>query len=532
MRWAISPRPREQVVVFEPTLDHSIPDDHPVRLFDELLRRFDWRPWEARYSGRTGRPPIHPRLLASVLLYGLSLGNRSSRKLERACGNALDFIWLAEGHAPDHTTLCKFRNGFSKELKGLFHEVCRTAIHLGLATLNQVALDGTRVRANSSRHATASAKTLEKRLAELRKAIDAMFAEADAADRAEDDLFGEAVSPSRLPRKLASLEQRQERLEKALAAAKAKEQQAATSGKSKDEDAEKSSKGKKGKKKKHTPRVPVADPDSAVLPNKDGGHAPNYTPMAAADTVGGFILDADLLPHADEGATTVETAKRLHDAYGAYPGQFLADTMHGTVKNLAALDALGVEAYIPPLGHNDTADNPARRADPATAVPTASWDALPRNPRTQRLDRSAFLYDVETDCYWCPQGRRLGFTGTLNARGHSYRRYRAETSCHDCPHRSTCTVQPTRSISRDNEQAHRDAAAARLSTEEGQAIYGRRSPVIEGVFGCMKEAMGFRQFLLRGQERVETEWLWACLGHNLSKLVRARQSRPELDWAI
>lgn len=528
MRWAISPRPRDQVVVFEPTLDHSIAQDHPVRLFDELLRRLDWKPWEARYSGRTGRPPIHPRLLASVLLYGLSLGIRSSRKLERACSNALDFIWLAEGHAPDHTTLCKFRNGFSGELKGLFHEVCRTAIRLGLATLNQVALDGTRVRANSSRHATASAKTLEKRLAELRKEIDAMFAEADAADRAEDDLFGEGVSPSHLPRKLANLERRQEQLEKALAAAKAKEEAAAPTKNNKKQ----AETPPKGKKKKRSPRVPVADPDSAVLPNKDGGHAPNYTPMATADTQGGFILDADVLPHADEGATTVETAKRLHDAYGTYPGQFLADSAHGTVTNLVALDALGVEAYIPPLGHNDTADNPARRADPAAAVPTASWDALPRNPRTQRLDRSAFLYDGERDCYWCPLGRRLAFIGKHNARGRPYRRYRAEMSCLDCPHRSACTILPKRCVSCDDDQAHRDAAAARLSTEEGQAIYGRRSPVIEGVFGCVKEAMGFRQFLLRGQARVETEWLWACTGYNLSTLVRAWQRRPELDWAV
>jgi transposase len=517
-------------VVFEPTLDHSIPQDHPVRLFDELLHRFDWTPWEARYSGRTGRPAIHPRVLASVLLYGLSLGVRSSRRLERACGNAMDFIWLAEGHAPDHTTLCKFRNGFSEELKGLFHAVCRTAIRLGLATLNQVALDGTRVRANSSRHATASAKTIEKRLAELREEIDGMFAEADAADRAENDLFGERVSPNRLPRELARLEQRQEQLEKALEAAKAKEQQAAASSTSQDEDAEEASKVKK--KKGRTPRVPVADPDSAVLPNKDGGHAPNYTPMAAADTEGGLILDTDVLPHTDEGSTTVETAKRLHDAYGTYPGQLLADTMHGTGKNLADLAACEVAAYIPPLGHNDTADNPAHRADPAMAVPSSSWDALPRSPQTKRLDRSAFVYDAEADCYWCPQGRRLAFHGMHKPRGRPCRRYRAESSCLDCPHHATCTPQARRHVSHDEHQPHRDAAAARLSTEEGRAIYGRRSPVIEGVMGCVKEALGFRQFLLRGLDRVKTEWLWACTAYNLRTLVRAWQRRPDLHCAI
>jgi hypothetical protein len=464
-----------------------------------------------------------------VLLYGMSLGVRSSRKLERACGNAMDFIWLAEGHAPDHTTLCRFRNGFSEELKGLFHEVCRTAIRLGLATLNQVALDGTRVRANSSRHATASAKTIEKRLAALREDIDAMFAEAEAADNAENDLFGERTSPNHLPRKLASLEQRQERLEKALAAAKAKEQAAAARKKNKDKDADKSS---EGKKKERKPRVPVADPDSAVLPNKDGGHAPNYTPMAAADTDGGIILDADVLPHTDEGAVTVETATRLHDAYGKHPERLLADTMHGTGKNLTDLAEMGVEAYIPPLGHNDIADNPAHRADPTTAVPPSSWDALPRSPQTQRLDRSAFVYDAEADCYWCPQGRRLGFSRTHKSHGSLYRQYRAEASCLDCPHHGTCTPQPRRCVSHNEHQPHRDAAAARLSTEEGQAIYGRRSPVIEGVIGCVKEAMGVRQFLLRGLDRVKTEWLWTCTAYNLATLLRTLARRPELDWAV
>jgi len=209
------------MVMFEPTLDETLAPDHPVRLVDQVLAAQDWSAWEARYKPGPGRPAIHPRVMASILLYGLSKGVRSSRKLEEACGTRLDFIWLAEGRVPDHSTLCEFRTKHAPQLKALLVEVCRVAMYVGLAALNELVLDGTRVRANSSRHATATAEEIEARLAALRGEIDRWFAEAAATDDAETDLFGERATPYRLPRELADLERRAQRLEEALAAAKA-----------------------------------------------------------------------------------------------------------------------------------------------------------------------------------------------------------------------------------------------------------------------------------------------------------------------
>ena len=532
-RWDQAPRPRDQIVVFEPTLDEWIAPDHPVRLFDEVLAAQDWSAWEAHYVLVAGRPPIPPRVLASVLLYGLSRGMRSSRKLEYGCGNSLDFIWLAEGRQPDHSTLCGFRKAFAAELKGLFGDVCRVALHLGLAALNAVALDGTRVRANSSRHATATAGSLEEQLSVLGEQIERMFAEADAADAADRDLFGEEVSPNHLPRELADLRRRQERLEKALAAAKAQEAaqaaKAAKSGQKANDKPDAGDDGQRGNgRKERAPRVAVADPESTIQPDKDGGYAPNYTPMGAVEGQGGFIVDADVLPDSDEGSVTVATVDRIAQAYGEHPDQLLADAAHGSGENLAALDERGVEAYIPPPRRYDTPGNPARRDDPSEPVPSEAWDRLPRNPRTRKLDRSAFVYEAEADVYWCPLGRRLTFAGEHDKHGRPYRRYRAEVTCRGCPLHKACTRSRAarRTVYRDRYENLREAMDARLSRAEGRATYGRRAPVVETPFGHLKTQMGLRQFLLRGLQGVRCEWLWACTAYNLGKLVRALARLP------
>jgi transposase len=144
--WQKPPMERDQIVLFAPTLEARIPEDHPVRLLDEILAGYDWSAWEAHYHGSRGQPPIHPRFLAAAILYGFTRGIRSSRKLEYAIGHSIDFIWLVEGRSIDHSTICEFRTEFKKPLKDLYRHVCRIAAALGLIRLNDMALDGTRGR--------------------------------------------------------------------------------------------------------------------------------------------------------------------------------------------------------------------------------------------------------------------------------------------------------------------------------------------------------------------------------------------------
>src|SRR5688572_18496279 len=107
--WARAPQDRDQLVLFTTRLDDALPPEHVVRLLDDILSRLDWSKWEACYHGRLGQPPIHPRIVAGVLLYGLLTRIRSSRALEEALTVRVDFRWLVAGRSIDHTTLSEFR---------------------------------------------------------------------------------------------------------------------------------------------------------------------------------------------------------------------------------------------------------------------------------------------------------------------------------------------------------------------------------------------------------------------------------------
>ena len=153
--WARTPHDPDQTLLFYPTVRQCLPRDHPALLVDEVLEEHDWSSWEQGYVLCVGQPPIHPRYIAGPMVYGMSLGIRTSRRLEDACRTRIDFMLLSRGHCPDHSTFAKFRTDHREGIRELFRFVGMLSIRMGLACLNLVGLDGTRVRANSSRHATA-----------------------------------------------------------------------------------------------------------------------------------------------------------------------------------------------------------------------------------------------------------------------------------------------------------------------------------------------------------------------------------------
>lgn len=506
--WAEAPMDRHQIVLFSPTLDAMIDEDRPVRLFDELLSLCDWSAWEGQYCLVHGQPPIHPRIVAGVILYGLSRGMRSSRVLEYALSSNLDFLWLAEGRQIDHSTICGFRKQFGEELKKLFREVFAIAMRAGLARLECVALDATRTKANSSRHATATAATLEERLAGLDEQVEQMLREAEEADERDRDLFGQST-PNRLSRELADLKRRQKRLRKAHREAQKKDA---------------ARKPRKGEKVKPC-AVPVADPDATIQPNKDGGQSPNFTPVSTTETHGGYIADTDVLAGGEDPHQVVETVERIEQSTGEKPQRILADSLYDSGEGLAELEAQDVEPFIPLQQRPKCPDNPGRRDDPTEPVAEADWPRLPRSPKTRKLDRSAFVYDAGSDRYFCPMGRELPLQQVQNKprkAGPVETRVYWCDRCAECPLRGECLSGKAkrRTISRDAYEERREAMDRRLASPRGRRIYGQRKWAAETPFAILKEHCRLRQFLLRGLDNVRTEWLWACTAFNLSKLVR------------
>ena len=515
--WAAAPMQRQQMTLFAPTLDGMIAADDPVRLVDEVLAGLDWSAWEAEYDGTRGQPPIHPRFVAAAILYGLSRGIRSTRKLEEACCYRLDFLWLVEGRRIDFTTFAKFRTRFGKQLKDVFRQLGRIALTLGLIRLGEVAFDGTRVKANNSRYHTRTAATLAEKLAALDAQFDQMLAEWDAAEK-QRTRDAQQDSPTQLPASLAKLDERRQHIRAALEKARSLDEIRRQDGIN---------------PATNPAQAPMIDLDSRVMPNKEGGYAPNYTPTVTTDGHCGFIVDCEVLSEVNETSQAVPSVDRIKELFGEKPAQFLTDSGNTSGLVQHAMEERGIEFFAPAA--QAPADNPALRSDPTQPVPESEWAKLPRNGQKQ-LDKACFVYDAAGDQYYCPQGHALPRSESKpeKQQGQSVKRivYRCG-ACAGCPLAAAC-ISPQnrggRTISRDEFEEVRERTAVRMATERAKQIYNQRPRIAETPFGILKAVFGLRQFLLRGLEKVRTEWRWATTAFNLKKLVR-ELARLRADFA-
>ncbi|MEO6626075.1 MAG: IS1182 family transposase [Burkholderiaceae bacterium] len=507
--WAEAPMQRQQMALFAPTLDAMISSDDPVRLVDEVLAGLDWSAWEAEYHGQRGQPPIHPRILAGAILYGLCRGLRSTRKLQEACCYRLDFLWLVEGRQVDYTTFAKFRTRFGSQLKDTFRQIGRLAMSLGLVRLGEVAFDGTRVKANNSRYNTRTAKTLAEKLAALDAQFDQMLAEWDAVEQ-QRQLDERDDSPTQLPRPLADLDERRQKILAALEKARALDEARRKDGVN---------------PAKNPAQIPMNDPESRVMPNKEGGYAPNYTPTATTDGHCGFIVDCEVLGQVNETSQAVPSVDRIEAAFGQKPERFLTDS--GNISGLVqqAMEERGIEFFAPVESPDPQPGNPVLRSDLTQAVPESEQARLPRNPQGQ-LDKSCFVYVAAEDRYYCPQGQVLEFEEHKPDRQQGqvvqHRVYRC-SACAGCPLHALCVSTQNkrgRTITRDQFTETRQRTAQRMRTPRAKLIYDQRPRIAETPFGILKAVFGMRQFLLCGLDKVRTEWRWAATAFNTMKLVR------------
>jgi transposase len=198
-RWAQACIPRKQLLLYPQCLDDVISESHPIRLLDVIFSEMDWSAWEKHYDGYRGQPPIHPRLLAGAIVYGIMRHIRSSRELEDATHERLDYKWWFEGRTVDHSTFAYFRVQFNDELKQLNRQVGKLICSHYEDTLLGLVLDGTRVRANSDRHGARTAQSLEHLVAscvaELDKRLEHLgrFDEQESATASEVQRLNEEI---------------------------------------------------------------------------------------------------------------------------------------------------------------------------------------------------------------------------------------------------------------------------------------------------------------------------------------------------
>lgn len=501
--------PRQQLVLIPTALEEVIPADHPVRLVDEILDQLDWKDWEAAYHGSFGRPPIHPSVMAKILLFAMIRRIRSSRNIEYELKHSIDFIWLASGRRIDYSTISEFRRKHTKQLRGIFKQMIHLAIKLGVANLAELCIDGTRVLADANRYKTWTTDRLAKALEQLEMQIADALEGFEVNDALDEDLLGDNISADRLPDPVRDLKARREQLAEHMETAKAM-------------DKIRQANGSKG-----PAQIPKTDPDSRILPNKEGGYGANFTPLATTETTGGLIVHSDVVignVEHDQFSTIVDC---VAEDFDVKVKRVMVDSAYTNGDNLTAAESKQIE-LIGPLAEVKCEDNPAHRDEPSQPVAVERIGDLPINPQTKRFDKSAFVYDEETDCYYCPAGQRLAHRTTENTtyRGGKpvQRKVYTCAACQGCPLASQCRKNPEarrgREVMHDEHEGARRRQRERMKTPEAQQAYSRRQHIGELPFAVIKVRFGMRRFLLRGIEGVGQEWCWASMGFNLTKLMR------------
>jgi len=507
MAWAQAPYSRSQLSIFSPSLDDTIPANHAIRQLDYVLSELDWTEWESSYNRHRGQPPIHPRLVCGCILYGILNRLGSSRQLEDATRNRIDFMWFLDGRTIDHATFASFRKKNEKNLKLLFREVNRAAIRLSKKALLELSADGTTMRANASRDSTRSAASIEKYL----DVLDGKLAKA-MSDVAHQDALDnpEQASLKELQKQLACLEAEKAKYKAALKKAKRLDQ------------ARKKKDGRKAK----AARVPLTDIDAHVLPNKEGGYAPNYTPTAIVDKDTRLIVAEDVVEGFDEASSVPPGVEAIERDYNQRPKHVSCDGNLASGPTLEKLEEKEINVYSTvgeKLCELVIRDNLSQPVSPDV------WSQLPTTgAKKKKLARSVFIFDPDNNLYWCPMGHPLHprkARTVTDKKGNPKKvvRYVCK-ACGSCPLADTCLPpgrkpKTRREIARDEYEAYRDRVVSRMSTDEGKTIYKRRKHTVETIFGYFKGVLGIRRFLSRGLNNVRNEWRWMCTAYNLRILM-------------
>jgi transposase len=504
MAWDSPVISRDQLVLFSERLDEVLPSGHLARLMVEILDQLDWKDWEASYKHEgTGRPPIHPKVMSGIVLYGLMRGVRSGRGLEEALTLRLDFRWLAEGRTIDHSTLCRFRQSHSDRLKGLFVQIALVAKQAGILSLVELAVDGTKIRSSNNRSKTLTVAQLIDFREQLELRFDELNKQADALD-------------SRQVSEKEKLDKRSQRLGKRISAI------------------ERAIEEVEQLKKKAEPipqKIPTTDVQSRVTKCKEGSFAPNYTPVIAVDPESGMIAATEVIANCDEKSMLPGAMDEVQQNLGEQPERVLADTIFNHSSNLIEMEKRGIALHAP---IDDSPDNPAIREDLTQPVDESQRDKLPSNKG--QLTNAAFVYDAENNRYFCPQGKPMEFSSSYTeslANGTTIKRHRYHASakdCANCPLLDRCVKGKSgfRQVSRDDAEPLRDKLRQRMRTDEAKAAYDRRMQC-ERPFAAIKHRMGVRQFLHRGLDKVRNEWIWLVTAFNLQRMINILGARPGPD---
>lgn len=452
-----------QVYLMPPSLDEWLPEEHLARfvadLVDEVL---DLGPILASYTEKRGFPPYDPRLMVRLLIYGYTTGVRSSRAVERKCVDDVAFRYLAAGQGPDYRSISRFRARHLEALAGVFTQSLHLAQRLGMVKMGRVALDGTKLEANASKHKAMSYARLidkeqqvEAEIAQLEADAAALLADAAAVDAAEDEKFGAGGKGTDLPDEL---DRREKRLAKLQAARAQIEAEAAERARRHAQDKEKRRQDRRGEddpdaveaagrdavdaaRPKGKAQANFTDPQSRIMKNGDGAFIQAYNAQAVVDGAHQIITAADVTTNPSDALNYTTMLDQSAANTGTHTRQALVDAGYCSEVNLQAA-----------------------------------------------ADRKS---DYGTDTFMA--------TGRL-------------------AHDEQVSPAPRGRI--PNDATLRERMARKLRTKPGRAAYAQRKAIVEPVFGQIMTCQNGRELLLRGEHGARGEWRLLTACHNLRKIFQ------------
>ena len=422
----------DEELLLPPSLRDWLPEKHLAYFVSDVVDNLDLSAMDAVYGDeKRGQPPYDPLMMTKVLVYAYCVGVFSSRRIERRLVEDIAFRVLAADNQPNFRTISDFRKIHLKTLAGLFEQVLQIALEAGAMKVGRVALDGTKVKANASKHKAMSYDRMVEKQKQLKAEVKQLLEQAEAADAEEDARFGQDRTGDELP---AELERRETRLKKIQEAKRALSERARQKAAAEGSDP-------KQAKPKEKDQYNFTDPESRIMKGADG-FVQAYNAQAAVEPDLQLIVGQTVTQAANDKEQLTPMMEVIEQQSGQRPEEILADSGYCSEKNLEALESAG---------------NPERRIE--------------------------------------------GYIAT-------------ERQKHD-EHREPCPKGP---LPKDATRV--DRMRRKLKTKAGKAVYAARKAIVEPVFGQIKQARGFRQFLLRGIEKVRGEWSLVCLTHNILKCYR------------
>ena len=448
-----------QTLLFPPSLDDWLPEGHLARFLLDVVSALDLSAIYKSYQDKDGRgqAAYAPEMMVRLLLYGYARGVYSSRKIQTRTFEDVAFRYLSGDQHPDHATIAEFRKRHLEALSGLFTQALLLCSEAGLVKLGHVSIDGTKIKANASKHKAMSYKRMNETEARLKQEIDALLAAAEKTDAEEDAQYGKDRHGDELPAELQRRESRLQKIGEAKAAleqeAKEKASQQRVEAEQKlaerEEEERRTGKGKRGRKPQapdpdkakpdDTAQRNFTDPESRIMPDgaNKGSFVQGYNAQIAVDSASQVIVAAEITQETNDKKQLLPMIAQIAANLEQKPEKVSADTGYFSEVNVTDEQVKDVDLYV------------ATGRDKHGSAVEASSDPPPA------------------------------------------------------------------------EASPKEAMREKLRTEAGRTVYKMRKAIVEPVFGQIKEQRGFRRFSLRGKENVSREWKLVCAVSNLLKLFRA-----------